>query len=314
MAYYNLNLTKIELQKMSIKELRVFARSIGTVSPTSQSKEQLIDNILLILSGQIQPEYKNFNRGRPAKTTNITKGIGFSYGEIIAKVASGRAEYEVGEVLSATVVADKDGISLSRFKFGGLQEKIELDQALIERFELKENDVVDYVVDNGKIIIKQLNGKPINISQSLVNFGDRNLLLYGKNLIKVASLAQKQQILENISKNKKVVLVSADSLISTNNNIVFVPYKVASDQEVINSFFTGLSFARFISSTGDETVVVADDFLTVFASANNQNLLNDLIERLNSLVESNITFVALSPAISDASLKLLEKYFDYTDK
>lgn len=314
MTYFNLNLTKIELQKMSIKELRVFARSIGTASPTSQSKSELIDNILLILSGQSQPEYKNFNRGRPAKETNITKGIGFSYGEIISKVASGRAEYSVDNVDSATVSFENGGAYLSKYKFGNKTDKIKLDQAIVERFDIKENDVIDYVMDNGKVIIKQINNSPINMSQILVNFNDRNLLLYGKNLIKVSSLSQKQQFLENISKTKKVVLISADSLISTNNNIVFVPYKIASDQEVINSFFIGVSFAKFISSTGDETIVVADDFLTVFASANNQNLINDLIERLNSLIESNITFVALSPNINDDSMKIVEKYFDYTDK
>ena len=68
MALYDFS--ERQLQQTDIHSLRTLARSVGVSSPTSKRKEILVQEILAILTGEQQPQYKNANRGRPAKQTD----------------------------------------------------------------------------------------------------------------------------------------------------------------------------------------------------------------------------------------------------
>ncbi len=68
------NLSEIEkrsvYESMSIFEVRNYARSVGVKSATSKRKSELIDLILKIESGELEP-YNNFcgGKGRPPKAS-----------------------------------------------------------------------------------------------------------------------------------------------------------------------------------------------------------------------------------------------------
>lgn len=64
-----------ELDKLRIHELRDLARKMGVQSPTTLKKEQIIDNIMEILSGKKEPYVNISKQGRPAR--NQDKSISF---------------------------------------------------------------------------------------------------------------------------------------------------------------------------------------------------------------------------------------------
>ncbi|MDR3263760.1 MAG: transcription termination factor Rho [Clostridiales bacterium] len=59
------DLNKESLLEKGIFELRFAARKVGVTSPTTQSKGELVDNILNILSGNTLPDERDKRRGRP---------------------------------------------------------------------------------------------------------------------------------------------------------------------------------------------------------------------------------------------------------
>lgn len=64
-----------KLQNLRIHELRDLARKIGVRSPTSQKKEDIIEKILEIISGESSPYVSNTKQGRPAKAQEQINNI-----------------------------------------------------------------------------------------------------------------------------------------------------------------------------------------------------------------------------------------------
>lgn len=57
-----------KLNNLRIHELRDLARNVGVKSPTSLKKDKLIEQVLLILSGEQEPHVNTTKQGRPAKS------------------------------------------------------------------------------------------------------------------------------------------------------------------------------------------------------------------------------------------------------
>jgi|LGOV01.1.fsa_nt_gb transcription termination factor Rho len=64
----NNQFSKENLEKLGIFELRNLAREIGVYSPTTYKKQELIDNVLLIASGKLEPHVAKTKQGRPPKS------------------------------------------------------------------------------------------------------------------------------------------------------------------------------------------------------------------------------------------------------
>ena len=62
---------KIQLENKSLHELRGIGRELGVKRPTNLTKQELILNILGILSGEITPFFTT--KGRPAYKTSYVK-------------------------------------------------------------------------------------------------------------------------------------------------------------------------------------------------------------------------------------------------
>lgn len=61
------NLSKEALENLGIYELRNVARQVGVYSPTKLKKDEIIQKITAIVSGEEAPHVKKSNQGRPAK-------------------------------------------------------------------------------------------------------------------------------------------------------------------------------------------------------------------------------------------------------
>ena len=61
---------EITMRNMGIFDLRNLARDLGVLSPTTCKKDELIEKILQILSGEKQPEVPKNRQGRPPKARN----------------------------------------------------------------------------------------------------------------------------------------------------------------------------------------------------------------------------------------------------
>lgn len=62
--------TKEELNEFSLYSLRELGREIGVKAPSTLKKEQLIEQILSVLSGKIEPTFSM--RGRPKLKKNFS--------------------------------------------------------------------------------------------------------------------------------------------------------------------------------------------------------------------------------------------------
>lgn len=67
---YDSNLDESKLKQFRIHELRDLAGKIGVQSPTSQNKDELIEKILKIISGEVAPYVKTSGKGRPSRRSN----------------------------------------------------------------------------------------------------------------------------------------------------------------------------------------------------------------------------------------------------
>lgn len=63
------------LEELNIFALRELARRVGVSSPTSKKKEQLIENIISIQSGETQPIHAKTKQGRPPKNYGYNLNI-----------------------------------------------------------------------------------------------------------------------------------------------------------------------------------------------------------------------------------------------
>ena len=60
------NIDEITMRNMGIFDLRNLARDVGVLSPTTCKKEELIEKILQILSGEKEPQVPKNRQGRPS--------------------------------------------------------------------------------------------------------------------------------------------------------------------------------------------------------------------------------------------------------
>ena len=61
-------MSKVSLNDLNILTLRELARQVGVATPTSKKKDQLIDEIIKIQSGKMQPYSAKTKQGRPPKS------------------------------------------------------------------------------------------------------------------------------------------------------------------------------------------------------------------------------------------------------
>ncbi|MCK9574510.1 MAG: hypothetical protein WCX32_03315 [Clostridia bacterium] len=87
----NKNFNPENLDTLSIFELRNLGRQLGVYSPTLYKKQELIDQIMQIINGDIAPHIRKTNQGRPPKSLISTPDIMEAF---INKAGNNRKNYD----------------------------------------------------------------------------------------------------------------------------------------------------------------------------------------------------------------------------
>ena len=169
--------TKEDLLNLGIYELRDLGRDVGVQSPTSLKKEVLVDKIISIIYGEVPRQVVGKGRGRPARNKEkstklftslvekveepiLNKDIVYSdyiYGDsnlLSTKVASKASPYvdgglELDSLLKTGVVCiDDDKYFIRKLKFIKSSNDCEIPGKLFKEYGLKENDRIEYLIDN----------------------------------------------------------------------------------------------------------------------------------------------------------------------
>lgn len=184
------NINHEKIKELGIFELRNLARSLGVKSPTVLKRDELLQEIKLVLSGQ-KPKYvRTTKQGRPPKSLSNSNELM----SIIAPVEYDKENHEfvnqvftfndsgneienedVGTSFKSIIKLSADSSYGFAFKNGFNETKdniILLNKAQIEKYNLKDGDEIcgNYILSNSNALIVckiiSLNGMVIN--QNLV--------------------------------------------------------------------------------------------------------------------------------------------------
>jgi len=288
------NLTKIDLQRSDIHTLRNLARSIGVSQPTSKKKDALIADIMAIVTGKEEPEFKNANRGRPAKVVDYVYPQGVMSWGLAA--LSKEKPYVVQTHFSGVVVIGDNGAKIKKLKFVDSESDVDISAALVKKFGLKDNDIVDYELVDGKVSINKINGKAIN--QKREKFEGKTIVFGATNLLKIEQNTQKYKIVEKLC--GKVFVVPESNIDQyVGKDISLLPVPKLEDTEILNNFFEAVSMASYYQKRGNTTILVLSNYFNLISSMQNTNGAVDVqvAQYLQRFANAGGTFVAFAPSM-----------------
>lgn len=190
-----------KLNNLRIHELRDFARTVGVKSPTSLKKEEIIEQVLLILSGESEPYVNVTKQGRPAKTQKqfdelveffIPKNDYSKYnfgdydlnidGDLEFVANAGKAEYNSksdSEIVKGCLDINKNGYGIIRVHSMPSDDDVFLHYYSIKTNNLQTGDILEgevKLIQEGKprvmYNILTVNGVPLCQLQPKTKFND----------------------------------------------------------------------------------------------------------------------------------------------
>lgn len=168
---------KQSLSLLNIRDLRDMGRSLGVPSPTTKSKEELIDFILKIIYGEIESPART-NRGRPntrqfnmekyvaeiEKRTIMTPSMLEKASEdfnFSLKLASPKNVSEA-QIKQSVFVEEDDGAYLRKHAFVKSEDDIEVSKEIQNKYGLENFDVVEFYEHLEMFKIVSINGKKVD--------------------------------------------------------------------------------------------------------------------------------------------------------
>lgn len=166
------------LSLLNIRDLRDIGRTFGVPSPTTKSKDELIDYILKILYGEIKGETRS-TRGRPNNRTfnqekylneikkrSIVKPDMFVYPEtevdFSLKVACPSSVHTTErEIKQRVFVKDEDGAHLRVHGFIESSEDLTISKEIETKYGLENFDIVEIAQSGDLFAIVSINGNPV---------------------------------------------------------------------------------------------------------------------------------------------------------
>lgn len=204
------------LYLLNIRELRDMGRKLGVPSPTTMKKHDLVEYILKVVYGEVEPPIRN-SYGRPnsrefdmseyltkiKKNTELTKQLKEArlYDDLdfektfTFKAAAPKARSLMNEIEQRVVFIDGTRCQLRIRQFIESEGDIEISPKLAENLKLENFDVVELIRSEGGIKIVSINGK--RVLEIIKPF-----TVYGESIVagtrKVFHLRTKEEILKNI--------------------------------------------------------------------------------------------------------------------
>lgn len=291
------NFSKESLYEVSIHDLRRLGNSVGVKAPSMLNKDQLIDSIYSIVTGECLPYIQKDKRGRPTKpaidNSSISGGLinnfefgGQGLGLGVGQVASQASPYIFGAVNSSNVLSGVfiDGgayAKICKYPYVESADDAYISRELIDDYNLHPFDVVGYVLTPNVGVkevdyVVEVNGRRIADEEVMFNRLERialaksripglNVKLGGKYLIpcdvKPADTLNSAQVIDKIDKNKFNIIrlcVDKKQVEEIDGVTTFKSLVVDSPKVSINACSDALLSAKTSAAEGKNTVFVID--------------------------------------------------------
>ncbi|MBQ7466632.1 MAG: hypothetical protein IJS74_01010 [Clostridia bacterium] len=346
--------SKEDLEKLGIYDLRELGREVGVPSPTTMKKDQLIEYIVGIIHGAMPKNNASSLRGRPARTGQksyqkfvdlidkveaptlsqnfLSSGAtcfddGLAYQDtILSGVASFKAEYKndakKDELLiqKGVVCVENDQFYARKLKFVKSPLDIVIPLNLVNEYALKDNDIIEYFVEDGETKVSQI----IKINGNLANKLDvinmknglsapqENINIFDKfsvkskssNIVIASSQEKREELTETVAKEfnnagYSVCKVCFDKLKGSQkpaSNLQlteYFPETIGDEFETVALIESAVERSKFYTGLGFKTVIVLDNlnWLINVLETYPQSIYGNFIQKLAKLSVSNQTTV-----------------------
>lgn len=211
-----------ELYKLTVHELRVRARALGVKSPTTKRQKELIDEILKIQSGELEPYTTKM--GRPVKAgikSEILKNArtlcehGYATIELIEQRERFEDGNKIASINESYIIQCEGIVRVLNGKFyiqnyANGSKYVNISDKFVSEFNLSEGDYI-----KGEANVIDLNFADLKTVEN-VNLNDgENINL--KNETKVVYVKNDKEIYEYISSDEKINKIVLE--IETNKNL-----------------------------------------------------------------------------------------------
>lgn len=362
--------TKDELLCLGIYELRDLGRDIGVKSPTTLKKEELVDKIVSIIYGEVPKSNIGKGRGRPVRAKDkpnriyvdlidkieapkCDKSFIFSDDQVVdikfvedlisSRVASSSSQYVNDSqtsnegFLKNGVVCDEDGkFVVRKFRFIKSDNETCIPDYIVSDYSLKDNDIIDYIVNeeknlvvqlfkiNGNYPVKSVRNKEDKETEKKIFIDDKEIALYCSNLINISTVQDRINAVDKFCEkvndlNFNYVKVCFDrnsmakkEVENYKNQEIFASC-VGDEFETIAMVETGIEKALFSSALEGKSVLVLDNlsWLISVISTYPENLYGNFVEKMvKTCKNSNITLVCFSGYLSNEKVSELKSIFD----
>ena len=348
-----------ELIKLGIYELRELGRDIGVSSPTTLKKEALVDAILSIIYGEKPKRAIGKGRGRPARTgekpsklfvdliqkieePQVYSSILFGeeeedevYGSFMSnKVASPQSAYvndaaqNAGtRVQKGVVCEDGNEFFARKLRFVASDNDYKLDASIVNKYQLKDNDVIEFLVDsNAKKVLQVVK---INEEMAGLKLNNKVKEVYEIGVLGKVLKTNKSNLVAISKQEVDKFINSASNRFKTEGySVIKVGYTVRSDKSLGEDSFsltlvndeyesiaiteTAVERAKMYAKSGKDVVIIIEDidWLNSVIATYPKSLYGNFISklaRLSNYEDLNITTLCLTTKESNPEI---EKNFD----
>ena len=235
---------KKQLNELSIFALREVARRTGVSSPTSKKKEQLINEILAIKEGKIQPQLTKTRQGRPPKGVNYTM-LDYQYVGSNSQVLSFKQKEAVFESQELSTVSGYVEFTTEACLLWKINKETQIayfvPQQLIASYPLKTGDLIVCEASSSMDanVVKEIlsiNGNPVKkLKTTRKNYFDIESTIPNKSL---SFEDQKLQLL-NVKFGESVYLYG-----SSNNEKTLAVVTLLNNAKVDEKIYVNVSVAE----------------------------------------------------------------------
>lgn len=327
-----MSIEKSTLDKLGIHELRDLARQVGVHLPTTMKRDDLINEIMAIISGEKEPHKRNTNRGRPAKMSrNYNDLTEMLLPTANSSIDSNKFVFNASDVEYLNT-NEKDFVGYIKVyeNYGVIRTKelelIYVTYAIISKYELIDGDyimgfakeskdsryIVTSVLKINNVTVQNYKRPNVEIvdSKKSSNVLGNNVVIGGMNLIRNNDTAH--DIAKELSKEYRVVLLNINSkedrlyTVKDDVNIVNINFNM-DDKDIYEISDLAFDIARVSANQGKELIVVINS-LTSLIKAHNTHLTGNFnVDTLKSDVVKNAKTIMMYPYMAkNSSLTIID--------
>lgn len=267
------------LSLLNIKDLRDMGRKIGVPSPTTKTKQELVEYILKIVYGEIEaparsvygrPNVREFDMGKYVKKIQknsvinpesfkfVLNGAGFE-----STLSSPTSNYDVGELIEQRVfVETEEGLFLRVHAFLESEDDLKVSKELAKRFKLENLDMVEIVSNHETFKIISVNGVKIETKINGFEINGKKVKGGSSHIFHFSTKEKrKEEIkkLEETCKQNKLKLIAFSSETDFSDSTESVSFKESEKGSMLyKKFMYFISLCEKISIDGEEFMMLVD--------------------------------------------------------